>query len=61
MEFHAMKRFYGGNNIFKKLTNIFFSNWPTEEVYPKSFDEFFQKLHAQVLTVINNIVGPCQN
>jgi len=61
MEFQAMKRVYGANNIFKKLTNIFFSNWPTEEVYPKSFDEFFQKLHAQVLTVISNIVGPCQN
>jgi len=61
MDFQTMKRIYGDNNIFKMLNNICFSNWPAGEEYPKSFDDFFEKMHALTLTVINNIVGPCQS
>jgi len=61
MDFQNLKNGFGNNDTIKMFIEIFFANWPAGENYPKSFDDFFEKIHALLLTVIYNIVGPCQN
>jgi len=60
VDFQTLKSFYGNGDAIKMFNEICFSNWPAGEEYPKSFDDFFEKIHALLLTMTNDIIGPCQ-
>ena len=60
VDFQTLKSFYGNGDAIKMFNEICFLNWPAGEEYPKSFDDFFEKIHALLLTMTNDIIGPCQ-
>ena len=47
------------NPLGKAIKELVFSDWPKEEILPKGFDEFVQKLVDGIWLIITSVLGSC--
>ena len=58
-DYSAVKNEISNNDFTAQLTDLFFSNWPEKEIFPVSFDTFFERLFKMSMFVSKTITGLC--
>jgi len=49
------------NSMVKSLKDLVFTNWPKDEILPKGFEEFVQKLADGIMLIVSSSLGACTN
>ena len=47
------------NSLVKAIKDLVFVNWPKDEILPKGFEEFVQKLADGILLIVSSAYGAC--
>jgi len=47
------------NPLGKAIKELVFTNWPKEEILPKGFDDFVQKLADGIWLIVTSVLGSC--
>jgi len=47
------------NSVVKAIKDLVFVNWPKDEILPKGFEEFVQKLVDGILLIVSSAYGAC--
>ena len=45
--------------MVKAIKDLVFVNWPKDEILPKGFEEFVQKLVDGILLIVSSAYGAC--
>ena len=47
------------NDVAKAIKKLVFADWPKDEILPKGFDDFVEKLEQGILLVVSSSLGSC--
>ena len=54
-----MKVIITNNDLFIFIRDLLTSNWPQGEVFPKSLDEFLDRLYEPIYLLVKSLSGTC--
>ena len=49
------------NTVVKSLKDLVFTNWPKDEILPKGFEEFVEKLTDEIMLITYSSLGACKD
>ena len=60
-DFDLMDKLTEDNTIVKATKELVFTNWPKDEILPKGFEDFVQKLADGILLLVTSVLGACSD
>ena len=59
-DYEAFKNEISVNDTFQVLTDLLFSNWPEEEIFPESLDKVVEELFVELMFTMKAFVADFQ-
>ena len=60
-DYEQMKNVVTENPNVEYLNTLMMADWPADQIFPPSFEEFAQKLHRTFWLIMSSLFGFCED